>query len=81
MRAWVLVAVCACSSTNRSTLPPYVRDLRAIPGGVEMIQCEVIVTTTREHNWINGNTSRTREISTGQCWNQAVSTEPPAVQP
>ena len=78
MRAWgLLLVVAACTRVNTSTLPPYVRDLRPAVGGIEMIQCEMIVTTKRESSFWHNHTKTTREISTGGCWNQVVSTEPP----
>jgi len=76
----MVLVVAACTRVNTSTLPPYVRDLRPAVGGIEMIQCAVVVTTKRENTfWENNKT--TREISMGQCWNQVVSTEPPAEEP
>jgi hypothetical protein len=81
MRALFVVvgmSLLGCTEVNRSTLQPFVRDMRAAVGGVEMIQCEVVVTTTRERNWFNNHNKTTREISTGGCWNQVVPTEPPA---
>ena len=71
----IVIAVLGCTETNRSVLPPFVRDLRAAYGGIEMIQCQIVVTSTHEHNW-GGNETK-RELSVGQCWTQIVSTEPP----
>jgi hypothetical protein len=76
----VILSLVGCTRVNTSTLPPFVRDVRAAVGGVELVQCEVIVTTKRENTfWDNNKT--TREISMGNCWNQVVSTEPPVEAP
>jgi hypothetical protein len=81
MRSWVVVLTLAgCTRVNTSTLPPYARDIRAAVGGVELVQCEVIVTTKRENTFWDSNKT-TREISMGNCWNQVISTEPPAEAP
>jgi hypothetical protein len=83
MREWgvfLTLVLAACTDVHRSTLPPFVRDVRAVPGGLQLIQCEVVVTTTRETDFW-GNRKTTREIGGGNCWNAVVSTEPPPEQP
>jgi hypothetical protein len=80
----VTLGACTTTRTNKSTLPAYVRDLRPMQGGMQMVQCETTVTTTREHDWFWGGNSTTREITGGQCWTQVISTmpmQPPPPQP
>jgi hypothetical protein len=73
--AIVIAVLGGCTETNRSVLPPFVRDLRAAYGGIEMIQCQLVVTSTHQQNF--GSRDTKREISVGQCWTQVVPTEPP----
>ena len=76
MRASIaIVVLLGCSETNRSTLPPFVRDLRAAYGGIEMIQCQIVATSTHEQKF--GGRETKRDLSIGLCWTQVVSTEPP----
>lgn len=77
----VILLMVGCTRVSTSTLPPFARDVRAAVGGVELVQCEVIVTTKRESSLFWNSSKTTREISTGNCWNQVVSTEPPAEAP
>jgi hypothetical protein len=70
-----------CSSTKHSTLPPFVRDLKPAAGGLEMVQCETVLTTTREYSFLTDSTRTTRAIASGACWQQVISTEPPAGEP
>lgn len=76
-----LLACTACSSTTtqRSALPPYVRDLRPQAGGVQMIQCEIVYTkvTHRNWDWIRMQSDRDVEtnLADGACWTTAISTQ------
>ena len=72
----MLIASAGCTSTHRSTLPPYVRDIRlAQEGGLEVISCEVIYTVVEERGPY-ANADKTR-LEHGPCWRVVV---PTAVQ-
>lgn len=48
----ILIACVGCQSVHHSTLPPYVRELRMAPGGLEVIRCEIVHTKTeRTSGW------------------------------
>lgn len=63
----------ACTTTHRSTLPPYVRDIRvAHEGGLEVISCEVIYTVVEKRGpWANEDTT---QLEHGPCWRVVVPT-------
>jgi hypothetical protein len=75
----MLIAGVGCSSTHRSVLPPYVRELRPAAGGFEMVQCESVLTVTETQgvNWFwFFNTSKIEtNLAQGQCWNAYVPAE------
>lgn len=78
MRAIVamLIASAGCSTSHRSTLPPFVRDIRLAPeGGLEVISCGMVFTLTEER----GPYSRSEDtkLEQGACWRVVV---PTAVQ-
>lgn len=69
----IVVACMGCTSVHTSTLPPYVRDLRAGPAGVDMEQCRITYTkkTTRR---VVGGSDVERDLSEGPCWRSAIPT-------
>lgn len=79
----VMIACAACgTSTTQSTLPPYVRDLRPVAGGLLMTQCEAIYTKTEDWgfgwSWrhlFSWQRQTETDLRVGQCWNHVVSTE------
>ena len=72
----MLVASVGCTSTHRSTLPPYVRDIRVAPeGGLEVISCGMVYTLHREHGPYSGPDKT--KLEHGPCWRVVV---PTAVQ-
>jgi hypothetical protein len=83
MRVIVVAIVIACTGCeaeiHRSTLPPYVRELRAAPGGIDMIQCEMVYTRKEEWEFQFWNGGWGKETEThldhGACWRQLVPTE------
>jgi hypothetical protein len=83
MRVIVVATVIACTGCetqiHRSTLPPYVRELRAAPGGIEMIQCEMVYTKKEEWEYRFWDGGWGKEIETrldhGACWRTLVPTE------
>jgi hypothetical protein len=72
-------AGCSSTSTHRSTLSPYVRDLRSAPGGVEAISCELVYRKTQKTSWswLRFDTERDVEtaIEEGACWRVVLATE------
>lgn len=69
----IIVACVGCTSVHTSTLPPYVRDLRASPGGIDMVQCRITFTKKTSQN-IMGHTDTELDISEGPCWRSAIPT-------
>ena len=72
----IVIAGAACTSTRvkTSTLPPYVRDLRVGPAGLDMIQCETVLKETKTTTWIlwDRNDDVSRTLSPGPCWRQTI---------
>lgn len=72
----MLIASGGCTSTHRSALPPYVRDIRvAQEGGLEVISCGMVYTVVEERGPYS-SADKTK-LEHGPCWRIVV---PTAVQ-
>lgn len=73
------LAGAGCTREDRSTLPPYVRDLRPAPNGVQMIQCELSYTRKESQplwTWLpfTPDTHVELWIDDGPCWSMEIPT-------
>jgi hypothetical protein len=74
----ILIACVGCTTTHRSSLPPYVRSLQpAREGGIEMISCGMILEITEKHGPFHANDADETELESDKCWRTVI---PTAVQ-